>query len=157
MLLRLLMPMRFGALRVLPAGLVALAASFFATAGHAADCAGCAGLSGSQTTTSGTYSVSISVDVQNGECVGAAPNCTAQACEVTITRSWDLPAGIDMQFCQIRPPPLPPLCVYPPPNSGSGTGMDQDADLIRCGGAKTFSLGTSTLSAQATGSCSSCQ
>jgi len=133
----------------------------FAQAGRSiprVDCAGCVGQSGSQVSTSGVNMVSVDVAVGNGDCVGVAPSCTAEACEVTVTREWNLPIGITMNFCIVRPPPQSPLCVYPPPVvDPPGTGTDINYDLIRCGGTKTFNLTTSSLSAQATGSCSACQ
>lgn len=121
------------------------------------DCSGCDGLGGSQTTTSGNNMVSVVVAVTDGLCTGTAPNCVGYACEVTITRTWDLPIGIQMDFCTIRPPPQQPLCVAPPPVvQVPGSGSDITTDYIRCGGWKTYTLTTSSLSAQATGSCGAC-
>ncbi len=133
-----------------------LGSVIFAGAAHAAVCAGCIGISGSQTTTSGLNMVSVTVDVASGECTGTSPDCIAEACEAAVTRAWDLPIGTSMNFCVLRPPGSP-LCVFPPPVVGApGSGSETSFDLIRCGGSKTFTLSTSSLSAQATGSCSSC-
>lgn len=102
--------------------------------------------------------VSITVDVQNGDCTGSSPACTGEGCEVTITRAWNLPIGITMNFCTLRPPPQPPLCVFPPPVvQPPGYGQEVYLDVIRCGGDKTYNITTSSLSAQATGSCSACE
>lgn len=133
-----------------------LGATLLASTSAATDCAGCVGTSGSSTVSSGGYSVTIEVDVTNGECVGTSPSCTAEACEVSILRSRVLPPSTSMSFCILRPP-QPPLCIFPPPDSGpTGSGNETWLDLIRCGAYKTYTIAGGGLSAQATGSCSSC-
>jgi len=151
------------------AALLALASSFLSfVASQPAripDCPGCVGAGGGGSVSGGGCMISLTVDVDNGQCKWLAdpdPNglyCRqVMGCLATVTANWSgLPPGEDMEGCATIGGVK--YCVEPPPNTGNGSGTGTDTRGMNCkpNNPIEFSLSHGSCgTATATAVCSEC-